>query len=81
MEGFTSSIRYLSEQKLPKRMLQLRNGFGTDVYNDESGEDDGSADSGKDGMGDEEIDRRIEAVKSFPFEVGDLQIITLGNLP
>ncbi|KAL3506598.1 hypothetical protein ACH5RR_031980 [Cinchona calisaya] len=71
---------YLSEQKLPKRMVRLRNGFEADDYTDESGEDDGSADSGKEGTVDKEIQRKALAVKSFPFEVGDLQIINLGNI-
>lgn len=73
------SIRYLSEQKLPKRMLSLRNGFQAGDYNCDSREDEGSTDSEKDVVRNEEIERRIEAVKSFPFEVGDLQIINLGN--
>ncbi|XP_027117144.1 histone H3-lysine(4) N-trimethyltransferase ATX1-like isoform X1 [Coffea arabica] len=71
---------YLSAQKLPKRMVRLRNGFEANAYNVESGEDEGSDDSGKEGKADEDIQRRIEAVKSFPFEVGDLQIITLGKV-
>lgn len=75
---FIMSIRYLSEQKLPKRMLRLRNGVEADDYDSEKEGDDCHADSDGECM-ENGLQRRLEALRRFPFEVGDLQIISLGK--
>lgn len=61
-------IRYLSRQKLPKSMLQLRNGVGTDLGGD-SEEDEGISGSKKRCLGNERS----------PFIVGDLEVLKLGK--
>ncbi|KAA8531168.1 hypothetical protein F0562_005918 [Nyssa sinensis] len=71
---------YLSEQKLPKRMFQLQNGIEADDCESASGEDDGSADSDVDCMGNERIQRKLEGLRTCPFEIGDLQVISLGKI-
>lgn len=58
-------------------MLWLRKSNKED-YGSGSGEE-GSADSGDDGMRDEGIQRNLEGLRSCPFEIGDLQVKNLGN--
>ncbi|CAI9117365.1 OLC1v1018743C1 [Oldenlandia corymbosa var. corymbosa] len=70
---------YLRKLELPPRMAKMRNEFRADSCNGEIGEDE-STDSEKETIGNKEIQRRIDAVKSFPFEVGDLQIVNLGKV-
>lgn len=55
--------------------LQKRN---TD-YNSASGEEEGSDNSGDEGTRDEGIERNLEGLRSCPFEIGDLQVQSLGN--
>ncbi|XP_052172475.1 histone-lysine N-methyltransferase ATX2 isoform X2 [Diospyros lotus] len=63
---------YLSEQKLPKRMLRIQNGIGADDYDSTSQENEGSADTGDDCIGNAgERTRRLEGHKTCPFESGD----------
>ena len=72
-------IRYLSIQKLPNRMLSLRK---SNTTNNESasGEEEGIAILGDKGSGDEEIHKKLVDIRSCPFEIGDLKIISLGNI-
>ncbi|CAK9167737.1 unnamed protein product [Ilex paraguariensis] len=64
-DGSTYSfIRYLSQQKLPKRMLRVRNGVEVDDDESASGEDEGSADSGEECMEDEGIWRKLEELSN-----------------
>lgn len=65
-------IRYLTEQKLSKRMLRIQNRIAAD-NNTESEEGEGSSDSE-----DEGLRRKLEDIRSCPFELGDLQVVTLG---
>lgn len=44
-----------------------------------SGEYEDRSDSGDDCMGDESIKRKLDDLIKFPFEIGDLQVIRLGN--
>lgn len=67
---------YLSRQKLPKSMLQLRNGIGTDLGDSE--EDEGSGGSKK--CLSTEIMQRFKGSKSGPFIVGDLEVLKLGKM-
>lgn len=71
--------RYLSEQKLPKRMLRLQNGINVDEDEDVSGEDNGSTDSGEDCVEDLGTQRMLEGLQTSPYVIGDLQVISLGN--
>ena len=70
--------RYLSEQKLPSKMLELQKGCTADYCNNVTGEDGECTDSGEDSLSDKETSTALENIE-FPFEVGDLRIISLGN--
>lgn len=63
-------IRYLGNEKLPNRMLSLQS-RNTSNLESASGEEDGTRN--------EEIPKNL-SLKSCPFEVGGLQIISLGTL-
>lgn len=71
--------RYLSEQKLPLEMLELQKGCTANDCNNVSGEDGGCTDSGEDCLNNKGTWTGMENVATFPYEVGDLQIISLGN--
>lgn len=71
--------RYLSEQKLPKRMLRLQNGINVDEDDDVSVDDNGYTDSGEDCVEDLGIQRILEGLRTSPYVIGDLQVISLGN--
>ncbi|THG03246.1 hypothetical protein TEA_008114 [Camellia sinensis var. sinensis] len=71
---------YLSEQKLPKRMLKMQNAVEADDCESGSREDEKGADSGEDCRGDERIHSKLEGTKTCPFEIGDLQMISLGKI-
>ncbi|XP_073053542.1 histone-lysine N-methyltransferase ATX2-like [Primulina eburnea] len=75
---------YLSEQKLPKEMLQLRDdGESREADNNDSGsgEQDDGADSGdEECLCHEEMSRKLEDLKSCQLESGELQVISLGKL-
>ncbi|PIA29871.1 hypothetical protein AQUCO_05800150v1 [Aquilegia coerulea] len=70
---------YLSEQKLPNKMLRLQNGIEVDDCESVSGEDD---ENGSDNnlMGDERTERTSDFMKTLPFETEDLRIISLGKI-
>ncbi|KAM0016091.1 putative [histone H3]-lysine(4) N-trimethyltransferase [Helianthus debilis subsp. tardiflorus] len=70
---------YLSRQKLPRSMLQLRKGFGTDVEGD-SEEDECNGGSKKSCLRTEIEERNIKGSKSCPFIVGDLEVLKLGKM-
>ncbi|KAL9140489.1 hypothetical protein ABFS82_14G040500 [Erythranthe guttata] len=81
IQGLEEAKMYLSEQKLPKSMLQLRDGVDADM-NDGGDEDhEDGADSGdEESMNQDEINKKIEDLKSCPLEEGELQIISLGKI-
>ncbi|XP_071696799.1 histone H3-lysine(4) N-trimethyltransferase ATX1-like [Rutidosis leptorrhynchoides] len=68
---------YLSRQKLPKNMIQLRNGIGTDLGGD-SDEDEGNGGSNK--CLSTEIVQSFKGSKNGPFIVGDLEVLKLGKM-
>ncbi|XP_028092833.1 histone-lysine N-methyltransferase ATX2-like isoform X4 [Camellia sinensis] len=78
--GTHDFARYLSEQKLPKRMLKMQNAVEADDCESGSREDEKGADSGEDCRGDERIHSKLEGTKTCPFEIGDLQMISLGKI-
>ncbi|WCJ41500.1 Histone-lysine N-methyltransferase ATX2 [Euphorbia peplus] len=78
---FTSSLEeakvYLSEQKLPRRMLELQRRTHADSCR--SSEDEGT-DSGEDCPEDDAIQRILMGLETSPYSIGDLQIISLGKI-
>ena len=56
-------------------MLRLQSGINVDA----SGEDEGSTDSGEDYIEDLEIQKTLERLRTSPYVIGDLQVISLGN--
>ncbi|XP_031271305.1 histone-lysine N-methyltransferase ATX2-like isoform X2 [Pistacia vera] len=81
---FTRSLEeakvYLSEQKLPRRMLLLRNGMVANVCENTCSEDEGRSDSGEVCIKDERIQGTPGSLGTSPYVVGDLQIISLGKI-
>lgn len=59
-------------------MLQLQNGINVDENEDVSGEER-SSDSGEDYIEDFGIQRTLESLRTSPYVIGDLQVISLGN--
>ncbi|TXG72916.1 hypothetical protein EZV62_001495 [Acer yangbiense] len=80
---FTRSLEeakvYLSGQKLPQRMIQLRNGIGVDIEN-ACRENEGSSASDEVCMKDKRIHGTPGSLGASPFVVGDLQILSLGKI-
>ncbi|XWS22244.1 hypothetical protein CRYUN_Cryun29cG0017900 [Craigia yunnanensis] len=77
--GLEEAKLYLSEQKLPRRMLQLQNGINVDD-GEASSEDEGSVDSVKDHIKDQGIQITPGGPGDSPYVIGDLQIISLGKI-
>jgi len=73
------SNRYLNEQKLPLEMLELQKRCAADNCNNVSREEGGCTDSGDDCLNGERTLMALENVETFPYELGDLQILSLGN--
>lgn len=76
---FAVVSRYLSEQRLPERMQQLRDGVDGDVNGNRSGENEDGADSDGESMSHDEILKKLDDLKSCPLENGELQIVSLGK--
>lgn len=69
-------IRYLNEQKLPTKMLRMQTGIESDEEESEGGEDVGRSCSSKSDSGDEGM---LKFIKTCPFNVGTLRVISLGD--
>lgn len=80
IRGLEEAKMYLSELKLSKRMLRLQNGINVDEDEDVSGEDNGSTDSGEDCVEDLGTQRMLEGLRTSPYVIGDLQVISLGKI-
>ncbi|XP_020218632.1 histone-lysine N-methyltransferase ATX2 [Cajanus cajan] len=80
IEGLEEAKRYLSEQKLPLEMLELQKRCTADDCNNASGEEGGCTDSGDDCLNDKGTLMALENSETFPYEVGDLQILSLGKI-
>ncbi|XP_027353550.1 histone-lysine N-methyltransferase ATX2-like [Abrus precatorius] len=80
IEGLEEAKRYLSEQKLPLEMLELQKRCTADDCNNVSGEVEGCTDSGDDCLNDKGIWPAQENTETFPYEVGDMQILNLGKI-
>ncbi|CAN4120946.1 unnamed protein product [Withania somnifera] len=72
--GLEEAKTYLTEQKLSKKMLRMQNRINA-YSNIEIEEDEDSSDS--EGV---ELRRKLEDVRSCPFELGDLRIVSLGKI-
>ncbi|KAK1400556.1 histone-lysine N-methyltransferase ATX2-like [Heracleum sosnowskyi] len=70
---------YLSSHKLPNRMLSLRKSNTTN-YESASGEDEGINHLGDKGSREDEIHKDLEDLRSCPFEIGSLKVISLGKI-
>ncbi|KAK3025444.1 hypothetical protein RJ639_042170 [Escallonia herrerae] len=62
---------YFSEQRLPERMLHLRNRPQADRN---------SAIADTEGVGDERLWSNSDGLRRCPFEIGDLQVLSLGKI-
>ncbi|BAT83120.1 hypothetical protein LR48_Vigan03g008900 [Vigna angularis] len=80
IEGLEEAKRYLSEQKLPLEMLELQKRCAADNCNNVSREEGGCTDSGDDCLQGERTLLAKETVENFPYELGDLQILSLGKI-
>lgn len=77
IEGLEEAKGYLSAQKLPLGMIELRKRYDC---NNVSGEDGGCSDSGEDYVSDKGTWEALQKNDTFPYEVGDLQILNLGKI-
>ncbi|KAJ7979107.1 Histone-lysine N-methyltransferase [Quillaja saponaria] len=79
IRGLEEAKMYLSEQKLPPKMLSLQKEINDDSEN-ASEEDEGSTDSGEEFINDEGIQRMLEKIGNPPYIIEDLKIINLGKI-
>ncbi|XWS09310.1 hypothetical protein CRYUN_Cryun40dG0074500 [Craigia yunnanensis] len=77
--GLEEAKLYLSEQKLPRRMLQLQSGIVVDD-GEASSEDEGSINSVEDHIKVQGIQITPGGLGDSPYVIGDLQIISLGKI-
>ncbi|XP_042066795.1 histone-lysine N-methyltransferase ATX2-like isoform X1 [Salvia splendens] len=73
-------FRYLSEQRLPERMQQLRDGVDGNVKDNRSRENEDGADSDGESISHDEILKKLDDLKSSKLEDGELQIVSLGKI-
>ena len=72
-------IRYLSEQRLPVKMQQLRDGVDRDVKDNRSGVNEDGAHSDGESLSYDEILKKLDDLTSCKLEGGELQIVSLGK--
>ncbi|KAL6188922.1 hypothetical protein ACLB2K_040313 [Fragaria x ananassa] len=80
LKSLEEAKMYLSEQKLPRRMLRLQKGINIDDCESESGEDEMRTDSGDGCLDDVMIPRSLDCPGTSVLVMGDLQIIRLGRI-
>ncbi|GFS40554.1 ENTH/VHS/GAT family protein [Actinidia rufa] len=73
------ALRYLIEQKLPKRMIRMQNGVEADDCDSDGQVVEENADSEEDCVGGERIYKKLGSLKTCPFEMRDMQVISLDN--
>ncbi|XP_068664824.1 histone-lysine N-methyltransferase ATX2-like [Aristolochia californica] len=73
--GLEEAKIYLSEQKLPKKMLWLQIGIQADDGESGTDEEEEVVDSGENLSGDEGVQDCI-----YPLKIGDLRVISLGRI-
>ena len=59
-------------------MLRLQNGINVDE-SDPSGEGEGDTDLDEDCVKDLGVQRALESLRTSPYVIGDLQVISVGN--
>ena len=57
----------------------MQNGVEADDCDSDGQVVEENADSGEDCAADEGICRKLDSLKTCPFEIGDLQVLSLGN--
>ncbi|KAK6145756.1 hypothetical protein DH2020_019625 [Rehmannia glutinosa] len=81
LRGLEEAKMYLTEQRIPTRMLKLRDGIDADINDSGNADHEDGADSGdEECMSHDEISKKIDELKSCPLEAGELQIISLGKI-
>lgn len=61
-------------------MLRLQNGINVDDVDNANGDDDRNAESGDDCARDFMVQGMLEGLRTTPYVMGDLQVISLGKL-
>ncbi|KAL3621646.1 hypothetical protein CASFOL_036558 [Castilleja foliolosa] len=81
VRGLEEAKMYLTERRLPTRMLQLQDGIDADT-NDSRSEDneDGTGSGDEECSSHEDISKKLDELNSRPLEEGELHVITLGNI-
>lgn len=80
MQSLEEAKMYLSEQHLPEKMLRMQNGEETDNCDFSGQEDEENVNSSEDCIVSKEVRRKVDGLKTCPFEIGDLRVISLGNI-
>ncbi|KAL1561344.1 histone-lysine N-methyltransferase ATX2-like [Salvia divinorum] len=80
VRGLEEAKVYLSEQRLPERMQQLRDGVDGDVKDNRSGENEDGADSDGESISHDELLKKLDDLKSSKLEDGELQIVSIGKI-
>ncbi|XP_042065047.1 histone-lysine N-methyltransferase ATX2-like [Salvia splendens] len=80
VRGLEEAKVYLSEQRLPVKMQQLRDGVDGDVKDNRSGVNEDGADSGGESLSYDKILKKLDDLKSCKLEDGELQIVSLGKI-
>ncbi|XP_047983095.1 histone-lysine N-methyltransferase ATX2-like isoform X2 [Salvia hispanica] len=80
VRGLEEAKVYLSEQRLPESMQQLRDGVEGDVEDNRSRENEDGADSDGESISHDEILKKLDDLKSSKLEDGELQIVSLGKI-
>ncbi|KAL6571201.1 hypothetical protein OROHE_002844 [Orobanche hederae] len=81
VQGLEEAKIYLTERRLPTRMLQLRDGTDADANDSRSRyQEDGACSGDEECMSHEEISKKLDDLKSCPLEEGELHILSLGKI-
>ncbi|GFQ04380.1 histone-lysine n-methyltransferase atx2 [Phtheirospermum japonicum] len=81
VRGLEEAKMYLTERRLPTRMLQLQDGIDVDINDSRSRDNENGTGSGdEECMSHEEISKKLDDLKSCPLEEGELHVITLGRI-
>ncbi|EPS74191.1 hypothetical protein M569_00564, partial [Genlisea aurea] len=81
VRGLEEAKIYLSERRLPERMLKLRNCGEADVNNSaDEQHQDGFDSRDEDCVSQDKMSKKINSLQGYLLEVGDLKIISLGRI-
>lgn len=79
LQSLEEAKMYLSEQHLPERMLRMQNGEEADNC-DVSSQEEENGNSGENCVVVKEVCRKVDGLRTCPFEIGDLRVISLGTI-